>query len=122
MSNEITIDPAEFRTAEEEARAMSADAYVHTFSAPWTFEERTYDTLTFDFGKLTGNDDIAIEAELQALGKPVMVAEMSGEYLYRMAARACTEKIGADAIKAMPLRESRKIRNKARSFLLRSGS
>lgn len=122
MNENIHISPDEFRVAEEEAQVVSADAYIHNFTVPYTYEERTFKTLTFDFGKLTGNDDIAIEAELLALGKPVVVAEMSGEYLYRMAARACIELIGADVIKAMPLRDSRQIRNRARSFLLRSGS
>ncbi len=116
----VEINPEELKTAEEEA-ALSADTYVHEFRKPFTFEDRTYETLTFEFGRLTGNDDIAIEAELQAIGKPIVVAEMSGDYLVRMAARACTEKIGADMLKALPMQEFRAIRNKARSFLLRSG-
>ena len=117
----VSISPEEFAVAEKDA-AVDVDTYVHNFTEPFTYEGRTYETLTFEFGKLTGVDDVAIENELQALGKPVVVAEMSGEYLVRMAARACTEKIGADVFKAMPLKEFRRIRNKARSFLLRSGS
>ena len=85
------------------------------------FEGRTYDTLTFDFSKLSGDDDIAIENELQALGKPVVVAEMSGEYQIRLAARACKERLGVDAFTAMPLRDFRRIRNRVRSFLLSAG-
>ena len=96
-------------------------SYVHTFDTPFTFEGRIYDTLTFDFGKLSGDDDIAIENELQALGKPVVVAEMSGEYQIRLAARACKERLGVDAFTAMPLRDFRRIRNRARSFLLSAG-
>lgn len=117
----ININADEFAVAEDEA-INSTDLYTHKFSEPFTYEEKTYAELTFDFGKLTGTDDIAIENELMALGKPVMVAEMSGEYLARMAARACTEKVGVDIFKAMSLRDFRKIRNRARSFLLRSGS
>ena len=78
--------------------------------------------MDFDFNKLTGQDSLSIENELQALGKPVIVAEMSGEYLIRMAARACSVKISADDLAAMPLGDYNKIRSRARSFLLRSGS
>ena len=52
----------------------------------------------------------------------MIVAEMSGEYLLRMAARACSVKISADDLAAMPLGDYNKIRSRARSFLLRSGS
>lgn len=118
----VIINPAEFNAAETEAAVIDADTYVHNFDEPFIYEGRTFEQLVFNFGKLTGADDIAIENELQALGKPVVVAEMSGEYLVRMACRACTEKVGADVFTAMKLRDFRKIRNKARSFLLRSGS
>lgn len=36
------------------------------------------------------------------MNKPVIVPTFSGPYLIRMAARACTEKIGEDTIRAMP--------------------
>lgn len=58
---------------QQEAVAGKLSGYTHTFDTPFTFEGRTYDTLTFDFSKLSGDDDIAIENELQALGKPVVV-------------------------------------------------
>jgi hypothetical protein len=50
-----------------------------------------------------------------------VVAEMSGEYQIRLAARACKERLGVDAFTAMPLRDFRRIRNRARSFLLSAG-
>ena len=106
---------------QQEAVATKLSSYTHTFDAPFNYEGKTYNTLTFDFSKLSGDDDIAIEAELLALGKPVVVAEMSGEYQIRLAARACMEKLGVDVFTAMPLRDFRRIRNRARSFLLSAG-
>lgn len=115
------VDADEFAVAEKEA-ANSAYTFTYTFPAPFTYEGKTYEELTFDWGKLTGNDAISIENEMQALGKAVIVPEFSGEYLVRMAARACVEKIGSDTILAMPISAYNKIRGAARSFLLRSGS
>ena len=127
------IDGAEYTAATEEAKKTTSGIYVHTFAKPYTFkqtktgedgipriEDVTVEKLTFNFAKLTGADDLAVEQELQMLGKVVVAAEFSGEYLMRMAAKACTETIGADAIREMPLQDFRKIRSKARSFLLRA--
>lgn len=121
----VNIDPAAFAAAEKEAEASKNNigTYVHKFKKPFTClvgkDQRTFEELTFDFDKLTGRDSLAIENELQALGKPVIVAEMSGEYLIRMAARACSEKVSADDLMSMPLSDYNKIRSRARSFLLR---
>lgn len=111
------IDPKEFDVAEQEARE-STYVYVHKLSKPFTYEDKTYTEFTFEWEKLTGNDSIAIEDEVRALGKVVVSAEFSSEYLVRMAAKACTEAIGADLITALPLRDYNKIRGKARSFLM----
>lgn len=129
--NAVTLNHEEldaFEKLQQEAATSKDDigVYTHTFKAPFTCvvgaEQKTFDQLTFGFNKLTGTDSLAIENELQALGKPVIVAEMSGEYLIRMAARACSERIGADELASMPLGDYNKIRSRARSFLLRSGS
>lgn len=128
MSVEITIDPAALEAAEQEAAALknSIGTYTHIFQKPFSClvgtEQKTFEQLDFNFDKLTGQDSLAIEYELQSLGKPVVVAEMSGDYLIRMAARACEVKIGADDLAALPLREFNAIRNRARSFLLRADS
>lgn len=92
--------------------------YIHEFSEPFTYEGKTYDKLTFNWYKLTGDDSLAIENELQSLGKVIVMPEFSGDYLVRMASRACTDNIGADVILAMPLGDYNAIRGKARSFLL----
>lgn len=127
MSNEIkkneevigTIDADEFSVAEREAK-NSEYTYTHKFRKPFDYQGTAYNELTFDWGKLTGEDSLAIENEMQQLGKPVIVPTFSGEYLIRFAARACTEKIGSDAFRRMPIGDYNRIRNAARSFLLKS--
>lgn len=108
-----------FNAAEEEAKE-STSVYTHKFAEPFNYDGNSYEELTFDWGKLTGKDGLAIENELMSLGKPAIIASMSGEYLIRMAARACDKQIGADAFEQMRLSDYNKIRSSARSFLLRS--
>ena len=91
---------------------------------------QTFDELNFDFEGLTGDDALAIEDELQAIGKPTISPTFSGQFLVRMAARACTNtiidasghprRIGDDALRALPIFEFNRVRGKARSFLLAS--
>jgi len=76
--------------------------------------------LDFDFEKLTGADGDNIEAELQAMGKTVIVPALSGDYLMGMAARACVQPVGADFFKQLPLKDYNKVRAAARNFLLSS--
>lgn len=104
------------------AENSDKSVYVHKFVAPFEFEGKTYSQLTFNFGKLTGRDALAIESELQALGRPVVVPALSGEYLVRMAAKSCTEAIGTDIFDNMPIRDFQAIHSKARNFLLTSES
>ena len=108
--------------AETEAETVDASVYVHQFKRPFEYQGKKYDELTFDFGRLTGRDSLAIENELQAIGKMVLSPEFSGEFLIRMAARSCTESIGYDALELMPMGDYNRIRARARGFLLRSGS
>ena len=95
----------------------SRDVYTHKFKAPFSYEGKTYEELCFDFGRLTGRDGAAIENEIQISGRPVIVPSLSGEYLMRMAARACTTRIGFDVLKAIPLSDYNRIRSAARNFL-----
>ena len=126
------VNGAEFAAAETAAKAEEGNtsAYVHKLKKPFTFEGCTIEELSFDFDRLTGNDSLAIEDELQAMNKPVIVPTFSGQYLVRMAARACTttltspdgksRRVGADVIQALPIGDYNRIRARARSFLLRS--
>lgn len=126
------VNGAEFAAAETAAKAEEGNtsAYVHKLKKPFTFEGCTIEELSFDFDRLTGNDSLAIEDELQAMNKPVIVPTFSGQYLIRMAARACTtalttpdgksRRIGVDVIQALPIGDYNRIRSKARTFLLAS--
>lgn len=115
----VVVDPDELAIAEKEAEA-SESAYTHKFQRPYEYEGKQYSELTFDWETLTGDDGLAIENEMQQLGKPVIVPTFSGEYLVRLAAKACTVKIGDDVIRHMPISDYNKIRSAARSFLLKS--
>ena len=126
------VSDAEYATAEQAAKDApdSVSVYTHKFKKPVTFEGCTFDELTFDFGRLTGNDSLAIEDEMEAMNKPVIVPTFSGQYLTRVAARACTtmltssdgkqRRVGADVIMALPISDYSRIRGRARTFLLKS--
>jgi hypothetical protein len=95
--------------------------YEHVFKKPFNYNGKEYKTLHFNFEDLTGRDALEIENEMIQLGKQMMIASVySGEYQIRMAAKACTEKIGSDALEMMPIYEHNKIRSRVRSFLLKS--
>lgn len=124
MAEDITkIDSKEFDASMEQNTAAVEDknVYIHKFKEPFEYEGKTYEELSFDWGKLTGKDALAIENELSTLGKVFISPEFSAEYLIRMAAKACTEPIGTDVLSALPLREFNSIRSRARAFLLRLG-
>ena len=126
------VNDAEYATAEQAAKDApdSVSVYTHKFKKPVTFEGCTFDELTFDFGRLTGNDSLAIEDEMEAMNKPVIVPTFSGQYLTRVAARACTtmltssdgkqRRVAADVIMALPISDYSRIRGRARTFLLKS--
>lgn len=95
----------------------SAGIFTYKFANPFTYEGKTYEELTFDFGKLSGRDSKIIENELRAVGHVVLVASLDSEYLSRACARACTVKIGWDTLEAMPIRDYNAICKAARNFL-----
>lgn len=111
------INEEEFSAAEVEAR-KSGGVYVHEFKKPITYNGKTYTELTFEWDKLTGNDSRAIVQEVERRGKTVVAPAFSVDYLVRMAARACTEKIGIDAFDLMSIRDFNMIWSAARSFLM----
>ncbi|MCF8017841.1 MAG: phage tail assembly protein [Vallitaleaceae bacterium] len=124
MNNEIKkekviVDADEFAVAEKEAE-NSEYTYIHKFKKPFVYQGKTYNQLTFEWDKLTGKDGLTIENEMQQVGKAVIVPTFSGEYLIRLAARACTEPIASDAFELMKIADYNKIRSAARSFLLKS--
>lgn len=109
-------------TAEEQAAmelVESNDApdpdYRHTFSKPFTWYDKKYTTLDFNFGKLTGRDALAIYSELRAKGVTVLSPKYSPEYQMCLASRACG--LGLDAFEAMPLWDFEKIIGKTKGFI-----
>ena len=101
---------------EEEREKMGRGVYEHVFKKPFQWEGKTYGQLTFDFEKLTGRDTLAIERELAAKNIFTVVRSLNIEFQMRVAARACTEKIGTDALEAMPIRDFETIVNRVRGF------
>ncbi len=101
--------------------------YVHTFRHPFDYRAHTYETLTFDWETLTGEDYLAIENEMLRKGKTLVTPAFSGDFLCGMAVRACTARndegfraISTEALKAMPMRDFQAICGRARNFLLRA--
>lgn len=94
-------------------------AYIHKFQKPYTYEDKTYTELTFDFEKLLGEDLVAIENEMAAVGEFALSPEISTSFLYRLAARAAG--VGSDVIANLPIRDFGKIKNKSRDFLVSTG-
>ena len=124
-------DAAAEAAAVDGAAKREADigTYTHTFKKPFTYQERTIETLTFDWESLTGADHTAIENEILMRGKTLVTPEFSSEFLSRMAVRACTNRddrgirlLNADVMQKMPMRDFQTICKKARAFLLRAGS
>ena len=93
--------------------------YTHTFKAPIEVEGKKYDTMTFYYDTLTGNDIIAIEEEMTDQGKYVLTPEINTEFQTMLAARAAG--VGSDTIRNLPLAEYLKIKNSARDFLMQTG-
>lgn len=122
---DAAIDPAEFSVAETESETNGGSGYEHHFKKPFPYKGKTISTLYFDWDALTGKDSLAIEQELATLGKALIAPEFSGEYLTRMAVRACQttidgQRLGVDFFYEMPMRDFNRIRSRARSFLVNS--
>ena len=123
MDDEKTyVNPEELAGAEAEAARLGTGkhTYTHAFKKPFAYMGQEYTEMHFDFDGLTGRDGLNIERELQALGAALVHPALSGDYLVRLAAKACAEKVGSDAFELMRLFDANKILGRARSFLLLS--
>lgn len=83
---------------------------------PITFEDKEYKELNLDFGKLTGNDAIAIEEEMEAMQIYAMAPETSRQYQIRMAARAGD--FPYQLAEKLSFRDFTRLANAARNFLV----
>lgn len=117
---DTVVDPEEMNAAEEEAKNDTSSAFVLKLHKPFTHEGKTYEELEFDYESLTGKDSLAVEQELESKGIMVLVPSFNSNYLVRIAARACTTRIGVDFIERLPIKEYNRIRSKTRNFLMAS--
>jgi hypothetical protein len=98
------------------ASAKGDGTYVHKLKKPFEYEGKKYTKIDFYFGKLSGKDAIAVEAELNASGKYIPAQEISIDSICKLAGRAAN--IGCDVLEALPLSDFNKIIGAARNFLL----
>lgn len=119
-AQEVVEEKAENK-AENKANVTDSDTgkYTHEFKKPYTYEDKTYTKLEFDFEKLIGEDLVAIENEMAAVGEYAISPEISTSFLYRLAARAAG--VGSDVISHLPISDFGKIKNKSRDFLISTG-
>ena len=109
-----------FAVAEKQDEATANDGvFTLHLTRPLEHEGKTYSDLTFDFDSLSCSDSLAIERELQMLGHTVIVANFDSEYLIRVCVKACTEKLGLDALGKLSIRDFNRLRNTVRGFLSR---
>lgn len=112
---------------QEEAKKDPSDVYTHKFSRPLVYNGEEYAELTFDLASLTGEDDVAAQAELRSRGITAVLPAVLPEYLAIMAARACTYRrdgkrvISQFALRSAPIRDFNAISGKVRRFLLSMG-
>lgn len=100
------------------SQEVSAEVFTLKFRKPMEYEGKTYKELHFDFDKLTGNDSLAIEEEVEVLtGRQVLLHAYNSRYLLGFAARSCTEKVGSDMFGCMPVPEFNSVKNAVRRFL-----
>jgi len=125
---ETLAEAAEQIEADALAEEPGNERYTHYFKRPFTYQDRTVESLTFDWDTLSGRDSLAIERELRAKNITLVIPAYTGEYLVGIAARACTDRteegkrfVGTDMIQAMPLGDFQQITNRARNFLIRAG-
>jgi len=130
VSKPVEDGDPEMEQLARQAKALAAGGwgqFIHVFQTPFVYEDKTFDSLTFDWEKLTGMDSLAIESEiLTRTGRAVVSPKFSGEYLAGMAVRACTSRTAEgkrpdrNTLLALPLGVFQKICGSARNFLILS--
>lgn len=106
----------EFNKKEEQDKSLN---YTHKFAKPTEIMGRKYESLTFYFEELTGDDVEDVELELQQRNIVVLSAEVSSAFQSAIAAKAAH--MASDEIRRLPLRDYMKIKNAARNFLVAVG-
>lgn len=93
--------------------------YTHKFAKPREIMGKKFESITFYFEDLTGDDVEAVELELQQRNIVVLSAEVSSAFQSAIAAKAAH--MASDEIRRLPLRDYMKIKNAARNFLVAVG-
>lgn len=93
---------------------------IYTLKKPVTIDGQNYTEVDLsDLDKLTGEDILAIEQEMQSDGFVIAgMAELSKAYLLYIAARAA--KINVQILKKFPISDISKITAMAQTFLLQA--
>jgi len=120
-NNIVPIDEKELAQAREEAKNAKA-LFTLRFRKPLEYDGDTYEELKFDFDSLTGHDSLIVERELTRSGVQLVVPGFNGDYLIRMAIRACVDNVGTDIVNRMSLRDYNRLRSEMRNFLMASES
>ena len=106
----------DFNKKEEPEKSLD---YTHKFAKPTEIMGKKYESLTFYFEELTGDDVENVELELQQRNIVVLSAEVSSAFQSAIAAKAAH--MASDEIRRLPLRDYMKIKNAARNFLVAVG-
>ena len=90
--------------------------YVYKLKEPFAYENKKYDEVSLNFTALKGKDMIAIEDEMEALGKSYLGPEFSAEFAGRLAARAAN--MSFEVLIEFPYRDYSGISSAVRNFML----
>lgn len=86
---------------------------------PLMIEGKSVDTLTFDFGSLSGEQCLEIENYLNSHGKKNLLNNaFNSDYLIALAERACDKKIGEKEFSEMSFADYSAIKSKAKIYML----
>lgn len=118
--NVVNFNQKEYEKAQEQAKENTSSTRTLKLKKPFTWEGKEYTEIHFDFDKLTGEDSLNVEDELQAKGITLIVPTFNGHYLLGIASHACVEHLGADAFKRMRISDMNAIRSMTRNFMLNS--
>ena len=110
IENEIDTLYGETQDEDEEEEEL-----IVRFKKPFTFEGKEYKELSLEgLEKLTGQDLMAVDRAMRKKSNDFMV-ELSIDYSIMIAVRATG--LSIEFFKALPMRETKAVRNKVRSFL-----
>lgn len=106
----ITLSPAN-----KNANTDDSGVYTHEFKKPFEYQGQKYKTVNFNFDSLSGDDMISAENEMMNNNEYALDVLLSSSYLSKLASKASG--IPSDVIRAMPIRDFRKITAATRNFL-----